>query len=134
MKRIFLLFLVTVCSCTESYTEKELIGTYTPENYKNTFDTIQLKENNVYHRSVYDISKTLVLDIDGEWSVKEDVIKFKSPYFLNLDRDLVQFPELLQDTISNGIGYIYSDNGIIKFCVGHFSASLPNQNCYRKLK
>jgi len=132
MTGIFFLIGLLLGSC--SYTEKELIGAYSPTEYKNTFDTIQLKKNNEYHRKVYDINKKLVLEIDGKWSIEEDVIEFKSPYFLNLDRDLVQFPELLQDTKSNGIGYIYSNNGTIEFCVGHLSASLPNQNCYHKLK
>ena len=116
-----------------SFTEKEMIGTYSPSDYKNTYDTIQLNEHNKYHRKVYDINKKLILERKGAWIVEEDVIDFKSPYFLNLDRDLEKFPELLQDTISNGVGYIYLINGTINFCVGNASASLP-QNCYQKLK
>ncbi len=126
--------MITINSCRNSFTEKEIIGTYSPLDYKNTYDTIQLNEHNIYRRKVYDINKKLVLDTKGKWSVDEDVIVFKSPFFLNFDRDLVQFPELLQDTISNGVGYIYLNNGTIKFCVGQASASLPNQNCYYKLK
>ena len=84
--------------------------------------------------SIININKKLVLETNGIWSVDEDVIVFKSPFFLNLDRDLEKFPELLHDTISNGVGYIYLYNGTIKFCVGLSSASLPSQNCYRKLK
>lgn len=128
---IFLIGLLFV-SC--GYTEKELIGVYAPTDYKNTFDTIQLKEHNKYHRKVYDKNKKLVLEMQGEWDIKEDVIEFKSPYFFNLDRDLVEFPELLQDTASNGLGYVWKKKDTLKFCVGHFAVDLPNQNCYQKLK
>ena len=135
MKKILLiLLLLTVYACMRNFNEKEMIGTYSPLDYKNTYDTIQLNDHNIYRRKVYDINKKLVLDTKGIWSIDEDIIVFKSPFFLNLDRDLEKFPELLQDTISNGVGYIYLYNGTIKFCVGHASASLPNQNCYRKLK
>jgi hypothetical protein len=128
---IFLIGLLFV-SC--GYTEKELIGVYAPTDYKNTFDTIQLKEHNKYHRKVYDKNKKLVLEMQGEWNIKEDVIEFKSPYFFNLDRDLVEFPELLQDTASNGLGYVWKKKDTLEFCVGHFAVDLPDQNCYQKLK
>lgn len=135
MKATIIVFFIGVLlvSC-RSYTEKELVGFYAPADYKNTFDTIQLKEHNVYQRKVYDKNKKLVLEVQGEWRIKEDVIEFKSPYFFNLDRDLVKFPELLQDTISNGFGYIWRKKGTLEFCVGYAAVDLPNQNCYRKLK
>lgn len=129
---IFFLMGLLFVSC--GYTEKDLIGVYAPADYKNTFDTIQLQEHNKYHRKVYDINKKLVLEMQGEWSIKEDVIEFKSPYFFNLDRDLVEFPELLQDTVSNGLGYVWKKKGTLEFCVGHFAVDLPDQNCYQKLK
>lgn len=128
---IFLIGLLFV-SC--GYTEKELIGVYAPTDYKNTFDTIQLKEHNKYHRKVYDKNKKLVLEMQGEWNIKEDIIEFKSPYFFNLDRDLVEFPELLQDTASNGLGYVWKKKDALSFCVGHYAVDLPDQNCYHKLK
>jgi hypothetical protein len=132
IKEIVLSIIVLFTSC--NYREKDLVGTYTPKDYKYTFDTIQLKENNTYYRKVYNSNKKLVLEINGEWSLKGDLIVFKSPYFANLDRDLVAFPELLQDSVSNGIGYIWLKNGNIEFCVGVYSVDLPNQNCYCKLE
>ena len=38
-----------------------MIGTYSPANYTNTYDTIQLETNNIYNRRVYDRNKKLVL-------------------------------------------------------------------------
>lgn len=128
---IFLFFIIVTVSC--SYYAGEMIGTYSPANYTNTYDTIQLGTNNIYYRRVYDRNKKLVLKTKGKWKVDHDLIVFEPPYFWNLDGDLVKFPELLNDTISNGIGYIGVNSGRIEFCVGHYSADIPNQNCYKKV-
>lgn len=128
------MFLIGLLFVSCGYTEKELIGVYAPTDYKNTFDTIQLKEHNKYHRKVYDKNKKLVLEMQGEWNIKEDIIELNSPYFFNLDRDLVEFPELLQDTASNGLGYVWKKKGTLSFCVGYYAVDLPDQNCYHKLK
>lgn len=128
---IFLIGLLFV-SC--GYTEKELIGVYAPTDYKNTFDTIQLKEHNKYHRKVYDKNKKLVLEMNGKWELDGSYIKFKS-FYLNLDDDLVNFPESVRDTTGGWGGNVERrKGGTIEFCVGHLSASLPDQNCYQKLK
>lgn len=142
MKAIGMYFLIGVLFTSCSYSEKEMIGIYAPTDYINTFDTIQLKENNLYYRKLYDFNKNLVLEMQGEWNVEGDVIEFKSPYFLNLDSDLTRFPGLLQDTVSNGLGYIwaawqplfFSKRNNLSFCVGHFALSQSDQNCYQKLK
>ncbi len=115
-----------------AFNEQELIGIYTPVNYKNTFDTIQLHTNNVYHRRVYDRNKKLVLEMDGEWKIDGDFIKFE-PFYLNLDDDLILYPQSIQDTTGGWGGYLEKKNGSMEFCVGHLSASLPNQNCYQQL-
>lgn len=136
------MFLIVLLFVSCGYTEKELIGVYAVADYKNTFDTIQLMEHNKYRRKIYDKNKKLVLEMDGEWNVDGDIIEFKSPYYFNLDEDLVRFPELLQDTISGGLGYIWSSReplffskrNTLSFCIGHFAVDLPDQNCYQKLK
>lgn len=110
-----------------------MIGTYSASDYTKTYDTIQLATNHIYCRRVYDRNKKLVLKTKGKWKVNQDVIEFETPYFWNLDRDLVKFPELLNDTVSNGIGYIGVNSGKIEFCVGHYSADIPNQNCYKRV-
>lgn len=132
MKIIIFIIIVFIMSC--SYSDNEMIGIYTPSNYKNTYDTIELSSNNVYYRKVYDRNKKLVLKIKGRWALDKDILEFYPPYFFNLDRDLTVFPELLKDTVSNGIGFIGKTSKGIEFCVGHFAADIPNQNCYRKIK
>lgn len=122
--------------CTTSFTTEETIGTYTPVGYRYTFDTIQLKSDGIYHRKIYDKTKKLVMEMDGQWSFYDtdnNAIQFRS-YFLNLDRDLTRFPELLEDTTGGWVGDLQNNAGTIEFCVGYFSADLPDQNCYRKIK
>lgn len=129
---MFILSVVAILcfsSCDNSYTEKELCGTYVPIDYKNTFDTIQLKHQSIYHRKVYDKNKKLVLEMNGTWSLEKNTIVHFDPYFLNLDRDISKFPELLQDTSGGGGGLIEIRKGVIEFCVGYHE----NENCYKKI-
>lgn len=56
MKSVYSIFTVLfLISCVYRFTEQEILGIYTPVDYKNCFDTIVLKENGVYDRKVYDI-------------------------------------------------------------------------------
>lgn len=89
---IFLFFIIVLFSC--SYYNGEIIGTYSPADYTNTYHTIQLAPNNIYYRRLYDRNNKLVLKITGKWKVDHDLIVFEPPYFWNLDRDLVKYPEL----------------------------------------
>ncbi|MDR6735535.1 hypothetical protein J2X77_002406 [Sphingobacterium sp. 2149] len=90
MKIIIFIIIVFIMSC--SYSDNEMIGIYTPSNYKNTYDTIELSSNNVYYRKVYDRNKKLVLKIKGRWAIDKDILEFYPPYFFNLDRDLTVRP------------------------------------------
>jgi hypothetical protein len=107
-----------------------MIGKYAPLDYINTFDTIDLQANGKYHRKVYNKHQKLMFEMDGRWNMHNEVINFEPPYFFNLDRDISKFPELLQDTASNGGGWIDTKHGTIEFCVGYHQ----NENCYRKVK
>lgn len=131
--KAFTILLISIFFISCSFNEEELIGRYTPVNYINSFDTIELKANNIYFRKVYDVHNKLLLEMDGEWRLDGDYIKF-NPFYLNFDDDLLSFPESVQDTTGGWGGYIGQQNGLIEFCVGHLSASLPDQNCYRKFK
>jgi hypothetical protein len=135
MKLVYLLFsLLLLSSCVDRFTEQEVLGVYTPVDYKNCFDTIRLKKNGVYHRKVYDIKKHLLLDMKGKWNFyneEKSQIQFHS-FYLNLDDNLIKFPELVQDTVGGGAFNLERNNNTIAFCVGYYSASLPNQNCYQK--
>jgi hypothetical protein len=130
MKLIFLLAVLFLVVSCDSFTEREMLGTYAPVNYHNTFDTIQLGPQGRYARRVFDQNRRLVLQTSGEWRLKHDVIAFAAPYFFNLDRDLVAFPELLQDTDGNGSGRVEQRQGAVAFCVGYHEG----ENCYLKVK
>lgn len=134
-KLLLILLLVMVYSCTENFTEKEVVGIYTPLSYNNTYDTIQLLEKGKYHRKVYDKKKKLVLDIVSDYELRNGGSKiYFNSYFLNIDRDLERFPELVNDTLGGAELVIEKKDNTLQFCVGYLSASLPNQNCYHKLK
>lgn len=127
--RLLIVLSVVFFSCIR---EQDLKGTYVPVNYKNNFDTIDLEDNGIYSRKVYDINGKLLLKMKGKWERSNDAIRFQS-FYLNFDDDLVKYPELAQDTLGNWGGYLGYNNGDLEFCVGHFSGSLPNQNCYQKI-
>jgi len=128
MKPILLLFFLA--SCIEYFESDEILGTYVPIGYKNSFDTIQLKPEGVYHRKVYDITNELLLETDGRWSLlNKSQIKLNG-FYQNLDDDLVKFPYLVKDTNMEIITNIETQNGHLQFCIGYFDG----ENCYRKLK
>ena len=88
----------------------------------------------MYHRKVYDVKKHLVLDMNGKWNFynnKKSQIQFHN-FYLNLEDDLVKFPKLVEDTLGGGSFNMVWSKGKIEFCVGYYSADLPNQNCYKK--
>ena len=122
-------------SCSNSIDLEDAVGTYVPENYENNFDTITLRSKGVYHRKVYDSDGNLVLNMKGKWMLGEnkDEIRFRS-FYLNLDDDLVKFPESVQDTSGGWSGLIEKEIGEMKFCLGYYSADLPDQNCYKKIR
>lgn len=126
-----LFFFCFLVSCT-SFNEKEISGVYSLVDYKHTFDTIVLFENNQYFRTVYDAHEKLVFKQQGKWELDNDFIRFDQ-FYLNLDDDLIQFPNLIADSLDSWGGYIIKSNGLIEFCVGHLSATLKNQNCYQKI-
>jgi len=124
------MLLVTLSSCDQQFTESDLYGVYSPMNYKNTLDTIQIKSGGIYHRKVYDRNGNLALEMSGKWNIKgRNEIQFYS-FFQNLDRDIFQFPELLSDTTGGLSATLESKENTIQFCIGHYQG----KNCYRKNK
>lgn len=131
---MLLILFLTMCSCTDNFTEREVIGYYVPLDYNNTYDTIQLMKNGKYHRKVYDKRKKLILNIISNYELRNEGSKiYFNSYFLNLDRDLEQFPELTDDTTGEAELIIEKVGNTIQFCTGYLSASLPDQNCYQKV-
>lgn len=132
MKTTFLLLTFwAMSSCISSYTPEQLYGYYAAVGYVNTFDTIQLKTNSLYHRKIYDKHHRLVLEMKGKWLVERDeVIRFPSTFFLNLDQDIIKAsPESLADTSMDWQGGIETRGGVIGFCVGYNQG----ENCYKKI-
>ena len=127
---IILLILFTLYSCDEHFKENELYGFYVPVGYKNTFDTIELKPQGVYHRKVYDRNNKLALEMNGKWYLEKNSIIHLNLHFFNLDRDIEKFPELLQDTLGGRSGLLETFKGHIQFCVGYYQG----ENCYQKIK
>jgi hypothetical protein len=137
MKKLLLTFIFpfSIFSCTKSFVEKDVVGVYTPVEYKNCYDTIQLLQGGVYFRKVYDTNKKILLNIKSKYELRNEGSQiFFHSYFLNLDRDLVKFPELVNDTLGVALLNLEKNKGKIGFCTGYYSASLPNQNCFQKQK
>ncbi|MGN7784737.1 hypothetical protein ACTJIJ_09430 [Niabella sp. 22666] len=125
--RLYLLLLLSILvACKES--PKSYIGTYTAVNYTNTKDTIYILKENVYVRKVYDRSGHLALSMKSSWEIANDGITFHS-FFLNLDKDIIQYPELLSDTGMDMNVFVEKKLSKTQFCTGY----LDNQNCYLKL-
>jgi len=128
IKNLFILLLFS--SCVEHFEEKEVYGYYTPVDYKNNFDTIQLEPHGIYHRKVYDKNRKLLLEMNGRWNLTEQQSKIQiDGFYMNLDDDLVKFPELAKDTNMVVISVLNTHNGVIQFCAGHY----PDENCYQKI-
>lgn len=125
---VFVLFLFY--SCNEHFKENELYGFYAPVGYKNNFDTIELKPKGVYHRKVYDKNNKLVLEMNGRWKFENNHIVHFEPFYLNLDDDLIKFPNVTKDTSGGWRGSFKTHKGKIQFCVGYHQG----ENCYCKVK
>ena len=117
-------------ACDEHFETKEVYGSYTPIGYKNSYDTIQLKPDSVYHRRIYNKNHKLVLEMDGKWVLERSHIIHFIPFYLNLDIDLVKFPKSVTDTSGGWGGSLETQSGNIQFCVGYYIDS----NCYRKIQ
>lgn len=113
-------------SCVELFEEDEVYGYYVPVSYKNTFDTIQLKPNSIYHRKLYDKSNKMVLETTGSWKFEKGHRIILRGFYLNLDQDLDKFPYLASDTSMEVDSYFETKGGVIRFCVGY----TMDENCY----
>jgi hypothetical protein len=131
MKILNLILLIPfLTSCARIHESSDLYGRYAPVGYKNTFDTIELKADNLYNRKIYSKENKQVSKMIGKWSFRNSgAIRFES-FFLNLDRDIVKYPELLFDTTSGVSASIERQHGTVRFCVGYNEFA----NCYEKLE
>lgn len=127
----FIYILILLFGCAQHFDEKEVCGLYVPINYKNNFDTIELKEKGVYSRKVYDKNKKLLLAMEGKWRMVSHKSNIEiDGFYLNIDDDLEQFPSLVLDTSMLINCVLKKQNQSIEFCVGPYLDS----NCYLKIK
>jgi hypothetical protein len=130
MKYCYIFSFLFFCSCTEIQTEKKILGTYVPIGYKNTFDTITLMIKGNYQRKVYDKFNRLALSTTGRWKIDaRNSITFKS-FFLNFDRDVAQYPELLKDTSMELSVNLSKKDDSFYFCTGYYD----DESCYIQKK
>ncbi len=114
--------------CTLPKDESEVVGVYVAHNYTNCDDTISLHPGGVYERRVYASNGTAVLRMRGKWELVDGLsVQFHS-FFLDLDRDLLQWPELALDTEMVARVPLESVDGALGFCTGPYEGT----NCYRK--
>jgi len=130
MKVFYLIFIsLALSACNSRYEVNDLIGCYSPIGYVNTYDTICLNSNNTYCRKVYDKNKNLVLNMSGKWYLERNsTIQFNS-FFLNLDRDIEKYNELIQDTLGGWSAMIENPKNKLTFCIGYYDGD----NCYQKI-
>jgi|APGre2960657404_1045060.scaffolds.fasta_scaffold01286_6 hypothetical protein len=129
MKIIFMVFIICITVSCDMFNETDLYGYYTP-NYLNNYDTIQIKPKGIYYRKVYDKNKKLILEMNGRWRFESGNKIIIEKFYLNLDDDLIKFPDSSKDTNYSISTYFQNDNSGMFFCVGYSK----DQNCYRKLK
>lgn len=123
---ILAILMLTACLRVD---EGEAVGAYVAQGYLNTIDTIYLEPAGIYERRVYTTNGSCVLSMRSKWKLTGDREIAFDAFFLNLDRDLLKFPELTADTLGGMHSILESKGSSLVFCVGY----LENQNCYRKV-
>jgi hypothetical protein len=124
---VYFIAILPFFACTSKYTEKEVYGKYSPQNYNNNYDTIQLCPNRLYNRIVYDRTKKLILLTKGEWRIDNNSKIKLSNFYLNLDTDFIKFPESSRESMEMEV-VVEKVDGLLRFCVGHYQG----ENCYIK--
>lgn len=82
-KLIFLLCLVYSCELSHS----DIHGTYTSKLLVNNIDTLVIKEDGSYHRTLYDKrSSRLLIEQDGRWKLDGEML-FLSDFFIATDKE-----------------------------------------------
>jgi hypothetical protein len=121
-------------SCAERFSKEEVLGTYTAEEYTHSFDTIVLQRNNRYHRKVYNIEKELLLDMEATYEFDGNNRIDLSSFYVNLDDNLIKFPNQVSDTTSLTSIILKEHNGTIAFCLGSIFGKREFDYCYNKIE
>lgn len=95
-KSISLILLPLLFSC-QNISSEDMYGKYSPISYKNTYDTLTIHRDGVYNRVIYNREGKKLLDYDSKYKIDNQSITL-SKFYLNLDKDLIAFPEDVEDT------------------------------------
>lgn len=121
------IFMLTMCSSYQS--EDNLIGKYANLSNTNTYDTILLLKGGRYERHIYDKSNNFIKKFEGSWTFNSERKIVFADFFMNLDRDLVKFPELLNEPYGHFETSIDRNSQGLYFCTGY-----EDDYCYQKLQ
>lgn len=128
---IFISVFLSLVVVNNFFFEVEVIGTYTPVDYENNFDTIQLLSDYTYKRSIYGKNNNLILKTKGHWHLEDLQVLYFEPFIVNFDDDYSKYPNsLLTDTFGSYPGDLSLKSNNIQFCTGGYEF----QYCYRKIK
>lgn len=119
---------VALGGCT-SLDFKEIPGTYAAEGFVETKDTIWLKADGNFERVIYSSKNSNKWAMHGKWEYGSHSSLELNSFFINHDRDIAAFPELINDTIGGYRTLIERNGGEIQFCLGPFEG----QHCFRKI-
>lgn len=123
---LIIIFMLTMCSSYQS--EDNLIGKYASLSNTNTYDTISLLRERRYERHIYGKSNNFIKKFEGSWSFNSEGKIVFADFFMNLDRDLVKFPELLNETYGHFEISINKNSQGLYFCTGY-----EDDYCYQKV-
>ena len=126
MANLLLLVLLNLSGCSPN--KENIIGKYAAVGYVNTSDTIMVNKAGIYERKIYDKNKKLALQMQGKWEYDNGLLVM-TPFFLNLDRDIVLYPEILSDTSMRMEVLVEKTLKGTRFCTGY----LENEYCYKKI-
>lgn len=121
-------------SCSRSFSQDEIIGAYVAEEYIHSFDTIYLKNNNLYQRKVYNKKKELLLDMEATYEFDNSNRIDLSSFYVNLDNNLIEFPNEVNDTTSLTSLVLKINKDRIVFCLGGIFGNGEYDKCYEKIK
>lgn len=121
---IFLLQLLFSC---QNISRNDMYGKYSPISYNNTYDTLTINNDGTYNRVIYDKKKKRLLNYNSKYTLDGSSIKF-TDFYLNLDKDLVSFPEDIHDVDMTYTTFFEKENNNITLCFGYHSG----ENCYKK--
>lgn len=128
MKTVVTLILLPFLFSCQNISDNDIYGKYSPISYQNTYDTLTIHRDGLYTRIIYDKTGKKLLNYNSKYKLNGLSIKF-SDFYLNLDKDLIKFPEDVKDTdMTYTTNFENKDKNII-LCFGYHNG----ENCYKKI-